>query len=147
MLNRQNISKAGFKLWRGGNCISFLSKDGLVDIEGKYSWGAGIAELEEVAGGEGMAFGCEGGGLVGEANFSGGVEGEVIAVLFLVEVLFEVVVIEFAFLVPVTQFGFGGESTCNVVVVHLPEVIFLFLLSFPYGMIMILIQMGCMDGY
>ena len=84
-----------------------------------------------MAGCKGVAFGGERGGLVGEANFSGGVEGEVIAVLFLVEVLFEVVVIELAFLVPVTQFGFGGESTCNVVVVHLPEVIFLLLLSFP----------------
>ena len=38
--------------------------------------------------------------------------------LFLVEVLFEVVVIELAFLVPVAQFGFGGVSVGNDVVVH-----------------------------
>ena len=99
--------------------------------------------MEEVAGGEGVAFGGELGWLVGEANFSGGVEGEVIAVLFLVEVLFEVVIVEFGFLVPVAQFGFGGESVSHVVIVHLPEVIFL-LLSF---LVKILMKMGCMDGY
>ena len=84
MFNGQNISKAGFKLFRGGDCIGFLSKDGLVDIEGKYSWGAGVAELEAVSGCEGIAFGGELCGLVGKSYFSGGVEGEVIAVLFLV---------------------------------------------------------------
>ena len=84
-----------------------------------------------MSGCEGIAFGGELGGLVGKSYFSGGVEGEVIAVLFLVEVLFEVVVVEFAFLVPVAQLSFGGKSAGDVVVVHLPEVIFLLLLLFP----------------
>ena len=96
-----------------------------------------------MAGGEGVTFGGELGGLVREANFSGGVEGEVIAVLFLVEVLFEVVIVEFGFLVPVAQFSFGGEPVGYIVVMHLPEVIFLLLLF----LVKILIEMGCMDGY
>jgi hypothetical protein len=48
----------------------------------------------------------------------GGVEGQVVIVLLLVEVLLELVVGEFLLLVPVAQLGLGGEAVGDVVVVH-----------------------------
>jgi len=48
----------------------------------------------------------------------GGVEGEVVIVLLLVEVFFEFVVLEFLLFVPVAHFGLGGEAVGDVVVVH-----------------------------
>lgn len=56
--------------------------------------------------------------LLVECELLGGVEGEVVIVLLLVEVLLEFVVIQLLLLVPVADFGLGGEATSDVVVVH-----------------------------
>jgi hypothetical protein len=55
---------------------------------------------------------------LGESDFEGVVEGEVVALFFLVEVLFELELVEFFLLVPVAQFGVGGVAAADVVVMH-----------------------------
>lgn len=63
--------------------------------------------------------------MVAESQLGGGIEGEVVVIGLLIEVLFELVVIEFFFLVPVAEFGLGGEPVGHVVVVHLRSYIFI----------------------
>ena len=56
--------------------------------------------------------------LVGERYFGSGIESEVVIVVFLVEVFLEFVTVEFLLLVPVAEFGLGGKTVSDVVVMH-----------------------------
>ena len=55
---------------------------------------------------------------MGEGQFGFGVKGLVFALLPIVEVFFELEVVEFCFFVPVAEFGFGGEPIQHIVVMH-----------------------------
>ena len=118
MLHGEDISEAGFILFGWSNCISFFPKNGFIDIEGKYSLGAGIAELNSMSWGEDVGFFGELDILLWVSNFGSGVECEIVAFIFLVEILFKIVIIEFGLFIPVAYFSFGGESVRDVVVVH-----------------------------
>jgi hypothetical protein len=41
-----------------------------------------------------------------------------IIVEFLIEILFELMVIKFLFFIPISKFSFGGKSICYIVVMH-----------------------------
>ena len=56
--------------------------------------------------------------MVVECELLGGIEHEIVTILFLIEVFFELVIMMFLFFVPVSNFGFGSESVTDVVIVH-----------------------------
>lgn len=56
--------------------------------------------------------------LCGEVEFVGGIEGEVVVLLLLVQVLLELVVVQLLLLVPVTHTSHRVEPVRDIVVVH-----------------------------
>ena len=61
--------------------------------------------------------------LIGEAKFGCSIEGKIVIIIFLVEILFELMIVQFFFLIPVAYPGGGGVSVTNIIVMH--EVILL----------------------
>ena len=133
MLNGEDIPEAGFVLFGWCNSISLFPKNGFINIEGKNSLSAGIAKLYSMSWGQSSGFMAELNILLWESNFGSGIECEIIAFIFLIEILFKIVVIELALFIPIAYLSFSGESICDVIVLHrLLSYIFVMKIIRPY---------------
>lgn len=62
--------------------------------------------------------------LIGEAKFGCGIEGKIVIIILLVEVLFELMIVQLFFLVPIADPGGGVVAVTDIIVMH--EVILLY---------------------
>jgi hypothetical protein len=85
----------------GSDRIGFFSKDGFVDIAGEHGLSAGTPQLNFLSFFKTFTFGTELECLTRKPNFRGGVECQIVALSFFVQIFFELIVIKFFFLVPV----------------------------------------------
>jgi len=107
---------------RRSDRIGLFPQNTLMNIIGQYPLSMCAIQLHSKSMLYGLCWG-EGEWLLCGCDFGVGVEGEAVVVVFLVEVFFELVVVELFLLVPVADSGCGLVAVAHVVVVH--EVIFI----------------------
>jgi len=56
--------------------------------------------------------------LIREGKFGLSIKAKILSDIFVIEILFELVVFELSFLIPVPKFSFGGESILYCVIMH-----------------------------